>query len=78
MDEALQACRAGLAATPNDDPERAWPLSNLGAALADRFDRFGNVADLDESIEIKRAALAATPDDQVARGGKLSTSRWHC
>ena len=61
-----------LAATPADHPARAEWLSNLGAALQERFRRTGAATDLDEAIEARRAALTAFADTEDARAEWLS------
>ncbi|MCA1675927.1 MAG: tetratricopeptide repeat protein, partial [Actinobacteria bacterium] len=50
LDEAIAVGRAAVSTTPDDHPDRAGRLSNLGAALRSRFDRTGAQSDLDEAI----------------------------
>ena len=50
-----------MASTPAGHPDRAGSLSNLGAALAIRFARTGELADLDAAIDLLRQAVATAP-----------------
>jgi hypothetical protein len=50
------------AAGPDDHPDRALMLSNLGIALQSRFQWVGDRADLDAAIDLFRRAVAASPD----------------
>lgn len=64
--------RRVLAATPAGHPARAEWLSDLGAALQDRFRRTGAATDLDEAIAARREALTAFTDTEPARAEWLS------
>ncbi|WP_239341578.1 CHAT domain-containing protein, partial [Frankia sp. CiP3] len=70
--DAVDACRAAVAATPTDHPNRAMYLFNLGNALQTRFERTGELADLDDAVDAGRAAVAATASDHPDRAGRLS------
>ena len=59
-------------ATHADHPNRAGRLSNLGAALQSRFERFGDRVDLDAAVAVGRAAVEATSADHPDRAGCLS------
>jgi tetratricopeptide (TPR) repeat protein len=60
-----------VAATPDDDPDRAGLLVNLGAALEARFMRSGHPRDLDRAVAVREQALAALPEDRSERIGLL-------
>jgi tetratricopeptide (TPR) repeat protein len=61
-----------LTATEADNPDRADRLSNLGAALAIRFESTGEVGDLDAAITYLGQAVQATPADHPGRAPILS------
>ena len=61
-----------LTATPADHPSRVVILSNLGSALATRFQRMGVAGDLDAGIACLCEAVQATPADHPDRTGFLS------
>ncbi|KAF6793794.1 TPR domain-containing protein [Colletotrichum sojae] len=54
LEEAITITREAIEATPQDHPDRAKWLNNLGSYLGDRFDRTGAMADLEEAITITR------------------------
>jgi CHAT domain/Tetratricopeptide repeat len=56
-----------LTATPDDHPDRAGRLSNLGNALRTRFERNGTRADIDGAIQAVQQAVQATPDGHPDR-----------
>ena len=58
--------------TPDDHPDRAGYLSNLGGALRDLAERTGDTTLLTEAVAISRAAVDDTPDDHPDRAGYLS------
>jgi Tetratricopeptide repeat len=60
-----------LTATPADHPNRGMYLSNLGNALAMRFQRTGATADLDAAINTAQQAVNATPTDHPDRAAIL-------
>ncbi|MFE3160830.1 CHAT domain-containing protein [Streptomyces sp. NPDC059221] len=68
LDEAVTVARKAVDATPDDHPDRARNLSNLGGALQARFGRVGDRADLDEAIGHFRAATEATPGSHSEHG----------
>ena len=71
LDEAVDAGRQAVAATPAGHPNRPEYLSNLGVALSARFPHSRNKADLDEAVDAGREAVAA-PADHPNRGKYLS------
>jgi len=48
-------------ATPDDHPDRARWLNNLGSYLSSRFERTGVLEDLETAINCAETALEATP-----------------
>jgi hypothetical protein len=70
--EAIGVARQAFAATPDDHPDRAGRLSNLGNWLGSRHKRTGARADLEEAIGVARQAVAATPDDHPDHAGRLN------
>jgi hypothetical protein len=71
LNEAIEALRAAVGATPADHPDRGAFLSNLGVALGRRSERTGSGVDLDEAVEAGRAAVGATPADHPQHPGYL-------
>ncbi|KUL81295.1 hypothetical protein ZTR_09390 [Talaromyces verruculosus] len=67
LEEAIQVTRQAVEATPDDHPDRAGQLNNLGSHLGDRYSRTGAMADLEEAIEVTRQAVETTPDDNPDR-----------
>jgi tetratricopeptide (TPR) repeat protein len=63
--------REVVEATPEDHPERANRLSNLGGGLGHRYLRTGAMADLEDSIQLAREAVEATPEDHPERSRHL-------
>ncbi|MET7853509.1 CHAT domain-containing protein [Streptomyces avermitilis] len=61
LDEAIDAARSAIEATPPDDPDRARTLNNLGIALMGRFEQTGAQEDLDRGIEAARQAIEPRP-----------------
>ncbi|MBB4934416.1 hypothetical protein F4561_005236 [Lipingzhangella halophila] len=59
-------------ATPEDHPNRAVYLSNLGTALQTRFERTGALEDLDQAITALRGAVQVIPEDHPDRAASLS------
>lgn len=57
---AIESARIAVARTPTG-PDRAFRLSNLGAALFARHDRFGDLADIDEDVGFQREAIELLP-----------------
>jgi hypothetical protein len=49
--------------TPDDHPDLARWLSNLGEILSVRYKRTGNTEDLEEAISIAQRAVTMTPHD---------------
>ena len=56
LDEAVNALRASLVATPPGSPAYAGRMSDLGVALLDKFDQTGDPGYLYESIQASRNA----------------------
>ncbi|KAK8058397.1 CHAT domain-containing protein [Apiospora phragmitis] len=54
LEEVIQTARDAVEATPEDHPNRAGWLNNLGNSLGDRYKRTGAMADLEEAIQTAR------------------------
>ncbi|GFG20210.1 hypothetical protein IFM5058_10514 [Aspergillus udagawae] len=63
LEEAITMIRKAVNATPEDHPDRAGRLNNLGLRLGQRYSRTGAMADLQEAIVMIRKAINATPED---------------
>src|SRR5438046_267929 len=57
---------------PDDHPDHAGGLNNLGNALQRRFKRTGSIEDLDRAIVTREQAVESTPDDHPDHAGMLS------
>ena len=69
---AIEAFRLSVAAAPNDHPDRAMYLSDLGTALGALFERTGEIEVLAEAIEVTREAVAAAPNGNPRSAAYLS------
>ncbi|WP_158634092.1 CHAT domain-containing protein [Amycolatopsis sp. WAC 04169] len=72
LDHAIEAGNQVVAATLDDDRNRASQLSYLCDAYLSRFEHRGELADLDHAIEAGNQAVAATPDDDSNQAGRLA------
>ncbi|CAN9280672.1 unnamed protein product [Alternaria alternata] len=71
LDEAIQNARRAVNATPEDHPDRAEMLDNLGSYLSNRYSRIGATSDLEEVIQLARQAVDITPEDHPDRAARL-------
>ncbi|KDN63222.1 hypothetical protein CSUB01_12134 [Colletotrichum sublineola] len=71
-EEAITVTREAVKATPEDHPDRAGGLDNLGSLLCNRYLRTGAMTDLEESIAVAQKAVEATPDNHPDRARWLS------
>jgi tetratricopeptide (TPR) repeat protein len=72
LDHAIAIGAQAVAAVPDDHPERALYLCNVGIAYRLRFERVGAQADLDDAIGTGEQAVAATTDDHPDRARCLA------
>ncbi|KAH7115651.1 CHAT domain-containing protein [Dactylonectria macrodidyma] len=72
LDEAIGIARHVVDLTPDDHPDRAAWLGNLGNNLERRYEQTGDMADLEEAIGIARQAVDSTPDDHPDRAACLN------
>ncbi|KAB5581191.1 CHAT domain-containing protein [Coniochaeta sp. 2T2.1] len=72
LEEAITVARQAVASTPDDHPDRAGRLNNLGNKLESRYERTGAMADVEEAITVARQAVSSTPDDHPGRAGRLN------
>src|SRR2546427_603200 len=72
LEEAIGLLRQAIEALPSEHRDQATYLSNLGAALGNRFEVTGNMADLDEAVALGRRAAAALPPGHPRQGMYLA------
>ncbi|MEV5447972.1 hypothetical protein AB0N23_36560, partial [Streptomyces sp. NPDC052644] len=70
LDAAIDAAREAVVTSPDDHPERARYLINLGNVLITR----GHPADLTEAVALTAEAVRTTPPDHPDRAGFLFTA----
>ena len=63
LEEAIRKVQQAVEITPQDHPDLAMYLNNLGYVLEKRFDRIGRMEDLEESIHKAQQAVENTPKD---------------
>ncbi|KAL8634707.1 MAG: hypothetical protein Q9228_007713, partial [Teloschistes exilis] len=56
LGEAIRVARQAVKATPEDHPDLAGRLNNLGVQLTRRYERTGQMEDLEEAIRVARQA----------------------
>ncbi|MFF2431638.1 CHAT domain-containing protein [Streptomyces mirabilis] len=61
IDEAIEAGRTAIRATPESHLRHVSRLTRLALALSERYASAGNPADADEALEVRRAAVRAAP-----------------
>ncbi|PQE09967.1 Tetratricopeptide-like helical protein [Rutstroemia sp. NJR-2017a BVV2] len=57
--------------TPDNHPERAYRLHNLGLGYRDRYLSRGTEADLDTAVQQLRESIKLTPDNDPERADRL-------
>ena len=72
LDRAIVTKEQAVESTPDDHPDRAGCLNNLGIALQSRFERTGSMDDLDRAIVTNEQAVESTPDDHPDRAMYLN------
>jgi len=72
LEEAIQVARQAVDVTPEDHPDLAERLNNLGNRLESRYERTGKVEDLEEAIRVARQAVDVTPKDHPDLAGRLN------
>jgi hypothetical protein len=50
LEDAIQAAQKAVESTPEDHPDRAATLNDLGVMLSMRYERTGSIADLEDAI----------------------------
>ena len=70
IEAAVDVGRVAVDAIPEDHPDRAKYLSDLGCHLSARFQRSGAAADLDAAVDLCAAAVAATPAGHPGRASQ--------
>ncbi|KAF4447587.1 hypothetical protein F53441_8882 [Fusarium austroafricanum] len=64
-----------VSAIPEDHPDRAAHLNNLGNQLGRRYERTGDMRDLEEAIKAARQAIKITPNDHPDLASHLNNLR---
>ncbi|KAK9311150.1 CHAT domain-containing protein [Lipomyces starkeyi] len=72
LEEAIQIGRQAVDTTPDDHPDRARHLNNLGVHLSNRYSRTGAIVDLEEAIQVIRQAVDAILEDHPDRAACLN------
>ena len=72
LDRAIVTNEQAVESTPDDHPDRAMYLNNLGIALQSRFERTGSMEDLDRAIVTNEQAVESTPDGHPDRAMYLN------
>ena len=72
LNRAVEVANLAVKATPQDHPDRAARLNNLGNWLSIRFERTDSVDDLNRAVEVADLAVKATLQDHPDRATTLS------
>ncbi|RKK76947.1 hypothetical protein BFJ68_g18006 [Fusarium oxysporum] len=72
LEEAIKTARQAVKSTPDDHPNLAGRLNNLGNEFGLRYKRTGEMKDLEEAIKTARQAVKSTPDDHPDLAGRLN------
>jgi len=72
LEAAIRAVQQAINSTPEDHPDRAGKLNNLGNKLESRYKRTGGIADLEAAIQVAEQAVDSTPEDHPDRAGRLN------
>ena len=72
LEEAIRVARQAVDVTPEDHPDLAGRLNNLGLKLQRRYERTGKMEDLEEAIRVARQAVDVTPEDHPDLAGRLN------
>ncbi|KAF8418001.1 ankyrin repeat-containing domain protein, partial [Terfezia claveryi] len=75
--QAIARAEGAVEATPEDHPDRAAMLNNLGTHLSRRYERTGNMQDLKAAIATVKAAVEATSEDHPDRAAILNNLGGH-
>lgn len=71
LESAISQLKLAVFITPQDHPDRAIWLSNLGIRLSSRYYRTDNMTDLNEAISKLELAVSITAEDHPDRAGRL-------
>ncbi|KAH8898073.1 TPR-like protein [Thozetella sp. PMI_491] len=72
LNRAVEVTSMALDATPQNHPDRASILSNLGTLLSKRFEWTGLIDDINQAIEVANMAVDDIPQDHHDRASILS------
>ncbi|KLU92421.1 hypothetical protein MAPG_11367 [Magnaporthiopsis poae ATCC 64411] len=67
LNRAVEVTGEAMDATPQNHPDRAMYLNNLGNLLGSRFERTGSMGDLNRAVEVTGMAMDATPQNHPNR-----------
>ena len=73
FDSAIKYLQEELEAAPNDHPDRAYRLRNLGSTYHDKYRKTEAIADLDMYMNLYKDALETTPNDYPERAWMLQS-----
>ncbi|WP_030154582.1 CHAT domain-containing protein [Glycomyces sp. NRRL B-16210] len=79
LDQAIDCCRAAVAAASGDDPHRRTYIADLALGLQQRANATGRIEDLHAAVDGWKAAVAATPADHEDHGSNrfnLGSMHW--
>ncbi|KAF2185927.1 TPR-like protein [Zopfia rhizophila CBS 207.26] len=72
LEEAIRVARRAIGVTPEDHPDLAGRLNNLGIQLESRYEHTEKMEDLEEAIRVARQAVDVTPEDHLDLAGFLN------
>ncbi|CAE6411319.1 unnamed protein product [Rhizoctonia solani] len=72
LERAVECFSHAIRLTPDDDPDLAGRLINLGLAYGDRFQRLSELEDLDKAIKYASRAASVTPVDHPDMSRRLA------
>jgi tetratricopeptide (TPR) repeat protein len=67
FEEAVNSARRAVKLTPDNHPDRAGRLNNLGTMLQSRYERLSDRGDLEEAITATWQAVKSTPNNHPNR-----------
>ena len=73
LEAAISKAELAVSATPENHPDQATLLNNLGLMLLDLHRRTGNMHGLEAAISKAEVAVAATPENHSGRARLLNS-----
>ncbi|KAJ5740123.1 hypothetical protein N7533_012907 [Penicillium manginii] len=77
LNRAIKAMNMAVNSTPEDHPDLARRLGNLGILLGRRFKRTGSMGDHNRAVEVTDMAVNSTPEDHPDRASWLNNLSIH-